>query len=422
MIGRIIRWNRLMAGWSMNALAKRMHITVSHLSNIEKGRRKPSIEIEIWVSEIFNIPPHFSEVEKIDSECFYPWIKQIVSEEDFDKIALIRRIQKEKTLTPQQYLASEIFAHSLTTFTKKKKQKEIVEFLHTIYLNESMDSELRRAALFYLLMNALDKKQFDEAEKYANRYIKLIKPDEQEERVCMLLRRSMIQWNRGVRADLLRTLTEIRSEIDQLENPENFLVAWNYLYGKCMIYYGFIDEAAHFLEKNIKQPKPQKQSKAVLELISKILLFAYTDKITPEKKSIVATIKRNASNHCFMLNVAPYIYTMASSLLNFGKTEEAKQVASLAEEYPLTSEDLPNRQFYLILLNAKEENQAVVECLSEQYFEEESRIAANPFQAMDVCKLMIQHFEGKNQYKSASKWGHLATKISTTYFGTRSLA
>lgn len=422
MIGRLIRWKRLMADWSMNDLAKRMHITISHLSNIEKGRRKPSIEVEIWTSEIFGTPVHFLTDEAIDNKKFYSYLTQLVSAERFENIAVIQRIQKEQKLTVQQYLISDIFAHSLTTFTYKKKRKEITEFLSTIYLNESLDDELRKASLYYLLMDSLNQKRYDEAYRFVNDYINLIPSDEQQEKACMLLKRSMIQWNQGARADLLRLLPEIKEEIETSANPDDLIAHWNYLYAKCLIYYGFIDEGAYFLEKNIQQPKPDKLGKTIIKLVSKILLFTYTDRIIPEKNSIIATIKRHSENHCFMLAVVPYIYTMASAFLNFDKIEEAKQVAALAENYPLTNEDLLNRQFYLILLNTKEKKGEVVESLGEKYFQEEGCVAANPFQAMDVCKLMIQHFEDKNQYKMAAKWGKTATEISTTYFGPRSLA
>lgn len=421
MFGKMIRWKRLMAGWSMHDLAKKMHITISHLSNIEKGRRKPSVEVEIWTSEIFETPVHFLEDEQIASNSFYNHLKQLVMAKRFENISQIKKIQKEQRLTIQQYLASDIFAHSLTTFTHQKKHKEINEFLYTICADEGLDNGLRQASLYYLLMDSLNQKKYDEAYKYVSDYIKLIPVDELKEKLYLLLKRSMIQWNQGVRSELLRTLPELKKEIITLADPEDLLANWNYLYAKCLIYYGFIDEAAYFLEKNIQQPKTEKSGKTVIELISLILLFAYTDRIIPEKNSIIATVKRNSGNHCFMLPIVPYIYTMASSLLNFGKTEEAKQIAALAENYPLTNKDLLNRQFYLILLNTKEKNREIVEFLGEKYFKEESRITENPFQALDVCKLMIQHFEGKHQYKMASKWGQLAAEISTTYFGKRSL-
>jgi transcriptional regulator with XRE-family HTH domain len=56
--GRAIRIVRTAHGLTKAQLARRLSIGASHLSLIERGQRKPSVEVLDEISAVLRIPPH----------------------------------------------------------------------------------------------------------------------------------------------------------------------------------------------------------------------------------------------------------------------------------------------------------------------------------------------------------------------------
>ena len=56
--GRAIRIVRTAHGLTKAQLARQLSIGASHLSLIERGQRKPSMEVLDEISEVLRIPPH----------------------------------------------------------------------------------------------------------------------------------------------------------------------------------------------------------------------------------------------------------------------------------------------------------------------------------------------------------------------------
>ena len=56
--GRAIRVIRTAHGLSQAQLAERLSIGTSHLSLLEAGKRKPSLQVLEEISTVLNVPPH----------------------------------------------------------------------------------------------------------------------------------------------------------------------------------------------------------------------------------------------------------------------------------------------------------------------------------------------------------------------------
>ena len=57
-IGKRIRSYRLQLHFSQEALAETVHVNTQHISNIEKGKRTPSLDLLVDIASVLHITPN----------------------------------------------------------------------------------------------------------------------------------------------------------------------------------------------------------------------------------------------------------------------------------------------------------------------------------------------------------------------------
>lgn len=419
MIGILIKFKRLVAGYDMKKFADSEHISVAHLSNIERGRRYPSIELLLSIEERYNMKTNFVEQ---DSPQIIEELQESLQSLYRGEYVLFEHI-RERILRKELSIEAYFILELLGSIVKPEilENKKVIRFLDQILEKGVCSDSVKEAIYIYKVISANFNREIFQAIEICQIAIENNKSSENKAYLSILM--LLFQWETGMRSQLLKELPEKRDLVHSVSHKDYFIDVWNYLYGQCMLYYGFTNEATHFLEKIVSKTIYTTDSEGFIrQCISKILLFSYTTSSTINKEEILEDISVNIANPHFTKEIEPYIYTFATVLIEQGERDKAVNLISRIEQIEKRKSKHPNQLFYEFMLNFHNKQHARCLALSEDYFLDEGNVANNPFQGVDICKRMIQIYEKKKQYKNATNWGKRAIKISNTYFGCKSLA
>ncbi|MHC5372177.1 helix-turn-helix domain-containing protein [Enterococcus sp. LJL120] len=422
MYGYLCKWKRLKEGKKLKTAAAELHLSPTHLSNIENGHRLASLELEISLTDYYQLPKKFAKEIFSDQ-------RQLLSDGqrslfDFDEAKLTDILAKSQKMlfSENAYLTLELLAYTYQHLLQPENNSGIVKFcLELVRENALIPLDLKKVALYLVICEAQSAGDYLQAQALIDEYLQMLSSDDDYDTLQLTMKKAEINWELGERSSLLRDLPEIRAQLQLVIDTEKHLLGrWNYLYGQCMLYYGFLEEAIFFLEQ-LANPRKVVAGENSRVMIGKILLFSHTNSQLVSEAELRQELKKNRHSSYFMLAIRPYLYTFASALILQDKPIEAEKVIeeSLGNVYMGKNE--PNYLYYQILkAHYFQENQRMV-ALSEEYFAKESFLAQNPFQAVDICKLMVEYYETAKHYKKASSWGNWAIKVSNTYFGCKSL-
>ncbi|WP_265456059.1 hypothetical protein [Enterococcus sp. HY326] len=406
----------------LKTAATELHLSTTHLSNIENGRRLASLELEISLTDYYQLPKKFAKEISCNERQLLSDCQRSLFDFDEEKFTDILAKGQKMLFSEGAYLTLDLLAYTYQQLLQPEKNSGIAKFcLELVRENDPISLDLKKVALYLVICEAQSAGDYLRAQVLIDEYLPLLSFEDDYYALQLTMKKAEINWELGERSSLLRDLPEIRAQLQLVTDPEKHLLErWNYLYGQCMLYYGFLEEAVFFLEQlaNLKKSGSGEISRV---MIGKILLFSHTNSQLVSEDELRQELKKNEHSRYFMQTVRPYLYTFASALILLDKPVLAEEVIEESLRNVGNAKNEPNYLYYQILrAHYFHENQLMV-ALCEEYFAKESFLAQNPFQAVDICKLMVEYYESAKQYKKASFWGNWAIKVSNTYFGCKSL-
>ncbi|MHC5247436.1 helix-turn-helix domain-containing protein [Enterococcus sp. LJL90] len=424
MIGRIVKWKRLRKGLSASEVIKQVFITRSHLSNIESGRRKPSPELLYSLSRMLDFSDKFTDIECSSKRRKVEKFKFLAFQRNEEKIGTVFKDLSKLTMTSSLHFSLEIFkaAGELNQCSNVDALKEICK---TVILECDSKNEkqkiLIQSCLFFLWSVDFNESNYVEALAWADIYIQYIHAENLEELAVMKLQECLIEWELGKQAELSTKLPKIKEEFSSVFQRAYLNEIWNFMYGRCLLYYGFTKEATHIFEKIIIQSKGTITVFPELILVTKILLHSYTDSLLINKTEIIVAIKKLTKRKKISFDLIPSLYIFATTLLQQNEENNLIEVLQMIRNldiYP--SKVQTNKDYFTILLHYHEGNYMLFVELCESYLENEKNIASNPYQAIDVSNRLMEYYQSKKMYKKASILGNLVIQIFNRYLRFRS--
>ncbi|MGL9729637.1 helix-turn-helix domain-containing protein [Enterococcus sp. DIV0756] len=421
MIGYLLKLKRLVAGYDMKEIAEMGHISIPHLSNIEGNRRVPSIEFLISIENCYGVRSEFVENESLVVKDQLVLALQSTIRGEYRTFKKLREDILSHELTVETYFSIELM--DLAFQNDALYNQKISHFLCDILNNEKENysySLLLEVLYIYCIHSEMSTGHLTKSIELSDELMELTA--NKETKAYLVILNLLLKWESGMRSELLKELPEVRDMKNSVQEKTYFMDAWNYLYGQCMLYYGFSEEATYFLEKNIKDINYDKKSEGfVRQCISKVLLYSYTNSNLVSSENVFEAIIERLNDEDYIRDFEAYVYTFATVLLSENRMNEANELVKKLEAKNNEKLNHPNRLFYEFMLSFYNEQYIRCESISEDFFSEERNVSINPFQGVDICKKMIQIFEVRKRYKQAAIWGKVAIKISNTYFGCKSL-
>ena len=417
MIGSLLKYKRIQYGYSLQEISSYSHISVTHLSNIERGRRYPSIEFLLSIEQKYKMRIDFSmrEDPKINK-----WLEEgitVIYKGEFEAFQQIREKILKRELTLQSYFMVELLLGGITP--SLLRETKMLGLIKQLRKKKGLES-LEEALCIFIIRSSSIQGEYKQA---LNIYDVLVNNlGNQERRIYLEMSKQLLKLEIGKQVEVIQELPELKEFERSVIDKKYFQSVWYYTYGQCLLYYGIIEEARNVLEKVvIKYADNTKKEIVICRFIAKILLYTYTESRIITEKEILKEFWVNRYNTYFLYEIEPYVYTLGTTLLGEQKSKlSLKLIKFIQQKLPLDRPH-PNKLFYEFMLSeyfAREEQSIA---LSEEYFFDKKNIESNPFQALYICKSLIRLFERKKQYKKAAHWGKIAIKVSDLCVGSKNL-